>query len=726
MATFTVNTNADETYNAGDLASETADGSGLSLREALALAQNGDTITFDASLSGGSVLNTLGTEFLVSTDITIDGDLDNDGTPDVTIDLNNTTATYGVHVDTGVSLTLDGVTVTGTSSAQNRTGIYTETGTSLDIQNSIFTGNGGNALVNNFVIRANGDVTVESSRFENNDASTYILNVNSGSLTINNSSFTDNSNAVRTIATGNGLPSATITNTTIAHNGQYGADFGGHPLTLTNVTITGHSAAELYLFGTSATITDSIIAGSNNSINTPAGYSLTFSGTNVVANLTAAYSGDAPTIEPTLTNIFNGVSGDGGTLSAITTDTGAIIYTALVNPSGTAQSLGPELAATIGGNTTGSITENAANTTGTLTISDDNGAAEESFNARTLAGTYGSLDIVAGGGWTYNLNNANAVVDALKTGESLTDTVTVSSADGTTQDITITINGAPDNHPPTAPQLFGNTVTENAQGAEIGTVSSIDPEKITVTFSVSDDRFEIVGNKLQLKPGVSLDYESEDSIRLTITATDVTGLESDRRYTIEVLDVNEKTGTSGEDELSGVIGSDMLFGGAGNDTLAGAGGNDTLGGGGGNDQIDGGDDNDLIWGGAGNDTLQGGAGNDQLFNGKGDDNVSGGDGDDILWAGTGDDTLTGGNGADTFIFGKNSGNDTLTDFDIAEDTLHLAYSGAGFTSLADVEAAATDTAMDGTSGLLIDLGSGQTIFLSGISVGDLSNMDITL
>ncbi|NVJ71646.1 MAG: hypothetical protein HWE08_14925, partial [Alphaproteobacteria bacterium] len=444
MATFTVNTNADETYNAGDLASETADGSGLSLREALALAQNGDTITFDASLSGGSVLNTLGTEFLVSTDITIDGDLDNDGTPDVTIDLNNTTATYGVHVDTGVSLTLDGVTVTGTSSAQNRTGIYTETGTSLDIQNSIFTGNGGNALVNNFVIRANGDVTVESSRFENNDASTYILNVNSGSLTINNSSFTDNSNAVRTIATGNGLPSATITNTTIAHNGQYGADFGGHPLTLTNVTITGHSAAELYLFGTSATITDSIIAGSNNSINTPAGYSLTFSGTNVVANLTAAYSGDAPTIEPTLTNIFNGVSGDGGTLSAITTDTGAIIYTALVNPSGTAQSLGPELAATIGGNTTGSITENAANTTGTLTISDDNGAAEESFNASTLAGTYGSLDIVAGGGWTYNLNNANAVVDALKTGESLTDTVTVSSADGTTQDITITINGAPD------------------------------------------------------------------------------------------------------------------------------------------------------------------------------------------------------------------------------------------------------------------------------------------
>lgn len=716
MTTFTVTTTANETYDAGDLAAESADGTGLSLNEAVGLAGDGDTITFDASLSGSSI----NFSYITITGITLtfDGDLDDNGTPDITLDSN-----AGLRAQTGANLTIDGLTITGVTHTIPVVAIDS----TLVVTNSIFTDNidSPGDVVPVGIHANNSNVTIQGSRFENS-LGPSLVNIVGGTANITDSSFTDNIGNGLIVNTG---ANVTVSNSVFAHHSSAGVYVYNGTATITDSILTGSSFMDLRLEGTAdATVENSIIAGANTSIgNTGSSYSLTFVGTNIVANGPGVtYSGTAPTVEPTLTNIFAGVTGDGGTLSALTTDSGATVYTALVNATGTAQGLGVAYAPTIGGNTTGSITENTASTTGALTISDDNGAAEESFNAATVAGTYGSLDIVAGGGWTYNLNNANAMVDALKTGESLSDTITVSSADGTTQDITITINGAPDNHPPSTPQLFGNTVMENAQGAEIGTVSSIDPEKITVTFSVSDDRFEIVGNKLQLKPGVSLDYESEDSIRLTITATDVTGLESDRRYTIEVLDVNEKTGTSGEDELSGVIGSDMLFGGAGNDTLAGAGGNDTLGGGGGNDQIDGGDDNDLIWGGAGNDTLQGGGGNDQLFNGKGEDNVSGGDGDDILWAGTGDDTLTGGNGADTFIFGKNSGNDTLTDFDIAEDTLHLAYSGAGFTSLADVEAAATDTTMGGTSGLLIDLGDGQTIFLSGISVGDLSNMDITL
>ena len=54
--TFTVTIlQDDQTYDGGDLAAETADGGGLTLREALGLANNAadaDTIDFAAGLSG--------------------------------------------------------------------------------------------------------------------------------------------------------------------------------------------------------------------------------------------------------------------------------------------------------------------------------------------------------------------------------------------------------------------------------------------------------------------------------------------------------------------------------------------------------------------------------------------------------------------------------------------------------------------------------------------------
>ena len=58
----------------------------------------------------------------------------------------------------------------------------------------------------------------------------------------------------------------------------------------------------------------------------------------------------------------------------------------------------------------------------------------------------------------------------------------------------------------------------------------------------------------------------------------------------------------------------------------------------------------------------------------GDDTLSGGNGDDILFGGAGNDTLTGGEGADQFVFlaNSNSGNDTITDFEIGTDKVVFA------------------------------------------------------
>ncbi|NEQ25848.1 MAG: calcium-binding protein [Microcoleus sp. SIO2G3] len=123
-------------------------------------------------------------------------------------------------------------------------------------------------------------------------------------------------------------------------------------------------------------------------------------------------------------------------------------------------------------------------------------------------------------------------------------------------------------------------------------------------------------------------------------------------------------GGNGNDNLTGTPGNDVILGLNSNDTINGLAGDDQLEGGNGNDILNGGDGNDLLDGGNGNDQLNGGAGNDTLIGGNGNDVLIGGDGNDFLNGGNGNDTLTGGAGADTFVFAKNTGNDTITDFNL--------------------------------------------------------------
>ena len=103
-------------------------------------------------------------------------------------------------------------------------------------------------------------------------------------------------------------------------------------------------------------------------------------------------------------------------------------------------------AAVISGVDTVSITEDDAATliaSGALTVSDTD-TGESSFTAETVTGSYGSLTIDASGNWSYSADNSQAVIQALGNGDSLTETITVKSVDGTTHDVTITINGTND------------------------------------------------------------------------------------------------------------------------------------------------------------------------------------------------------------------------------------------------------------------------------------------
>jgi Ca2+-binding RTX toxin-like protein len=186
---------------------------------------------------------------------------------------------------------------------------------------------------------------------------------------------------------------------------------------------------------------------------------------------------------------------------------------------------------------------------------------------------------------------------------------------------------------------------------------------------------------------------------------------------------------SGADTLFGDNGNDVLGGGAGGDQIDGGGGNDTLYGGvdttNNADTLSGGDGNDLIFAAFDQDRVTGGAGNDTLFGGAGNDTVDGGAGADSIYGGAGDDVMTGGSGIDSFLFYDNHGIDTVTDFGNS-DVLDLANTITEFTDFASFQAAVSTETVDGQSGVLVDTGGGNSIFLVGIDILDISESNIML
>ena len=85
------------------------------------------------------------------------------------------------------------------------------------------------------------------------------------------------------------------------------------------------------------------------------------------------------------------------------------------------------------------------------------------------------------------------------------------------------------------------TVTEKVTGARVGIVAAHDPDPGDVlTFEVSDPRFEIAtvdgAEILKLKDTASLDYGTEPTVSLTITATDFAGAAISRSFTVNVIE----------------------------------------------------------------------------------------------------------------------------------------------------------------------------------------------
>ncbi|WP_081298724.1 retention module-containing protein [Aeromonas hydrophila] len=136
--------------------------------------------------------------------------------------------------------------------------------------------------------------------------------------------------------------------------------------------------------------------------------------------------------------------------------------------------------AVIGGTDSGAVTEDEANPTltetGTLSVTDVDGADEAKFvagNGVASTGALGSLTITEGGVWTYNVDNSK--VQYLGEGETKVETFTVASADGTTHTVTITITGVNDAAVITGSDTGGVTEDETTPIlTETGTLSVTD------------------------------------------------------------------------------------------------------------------------------------------------------------------------------------------------------------------------------------------------------------
>jgi VCBS repeat-containing protein len=153
----------------------------------------------------------------------------------------------------------------------------------------------------------------------------------------------------------------------------------------------------------------------------------------------------------------------------------------------------------------------------------------------------GSVTLNADNSFTYNYTAADFTYLGEGGSDDITLTYRVTDADGDTSDatVTITVTGGV-NDAPTDIILSATTLHENNPGAAVGTFTVIDPDAGgSHTYTLSDSRFEVVGQTLKLKDGQFLDYETESSITLDITATDSGGISFTRQVTIAVSDANE-------------------------------------------------------------------------------------------------------------------------------------------------------------------------------------------
>ncbi|GAA4325757.1 hypothetical protein GCM10023144_08420 [Pigmentiphaga soli] len=152
-----------------------------------------------------------------------------------------------------------------------------------------------------------------------------------------------------------------------------------------------------------------------------------------------------------------------------------------------------------------------------------------------VAGSYGTLVLNADGGYTYTVNDANPLVNALKTGDTLTEvfsyTITDHDGDTSTTTLTITIHGNTDGNPAIVP-VDGNgaSATGEAEVYEHGLTDASETQTTTgdVTIQAADGLTEVVvaGQTLSLADLAALSEAAPRTITTSAGTLALIGFEA--------------------------------------------------------------------------------------------------------------------------------------------------------------------------------------------------------
>ena len=336
-----------------------------------------------------------------------------------------------------------------------------------------------------------------------------------------------------------------------------------------------------------------------------------------------------------------------------------------------------------------------------------------------VAGSYGTFHINANGSYTYVMDNTNARVNALNSGDRLTDTINYTAVDPSgltsTTTLTITINGTTDSY------SASNTINGTSGNDTLTGTGSAD----YISGAAGNDYIEAGA-------GDDVIYGGDSSSTAFATLMGSTFVTTADAYMLNAITGALAVGVATYankgygDLINGGTGNDAIFGGSGSDLLYGAAGNDYLNGGAGSD---------VVRGGAGNDRIEGGAGNDIMIGDSGADVFawSLGDGSSTLGAtaagtnsyGVGTNVLVAGTVDVVKDFSKTDG-DSLDLRDLLVGENHLGVDAGNLSNYLHFET----TAVNGTTSTVVHVSTAggfangtydstqenQTIVLTGVNL----------
>ncbi len=239
--------------------------------------------------------------------------------------------------------------------------------------------------------------------------------------------------------------------------------------------------------------------------------------------------------------------------SLVVTSADGTQHTITVNIDGT------DDAPVITGTTTGTLMEdsgvNAAGeleASGKLTVTDVDDGQNPTFIAQHAvagSGGYGSFSIDANGHWTYTADNSNPKIQALKVGESSTDSIDVVTSSGETKTLTMTITGSNDAPTLTAAANHQTAVEDKplifSEAAVLGMVGATDVDSDTLHVT-----------SINIDPKYGQFAQRTDGSWIFTPASQVSG--SDLPVTIEVSDGHATSSTQGVLDITAVADTPTL------------------------------------------------------------------------------------------------------------------------------------------------------------------------